>query len=462
MKSIENKLLGILNQYLRNQRIPAKASILVAFSGGPDSVALASLFLSLKRPGALFLAYFDHGIRSEEELNREKEFVRHFAETSGLPLKIHGVPGGVLASEARRLERSVEDLAREYRYRFLETCLSELKCDYLAFGHNLDDHMETLIMRFFQGSGQEGLKGIPERRQKVLRPLLRVRKKEIMDYLESRELSYSLDSTNLQGNYIRNRIRRELLPVIEDIFPGYPHTVEAFTEKMSFAADFLETAGKSMEVWEPWEGGYRIPFDQFIAAHPALRIRWLYDLYDRSKGDRKKARLPYRVIQRALSWNGKEGGILFRWEGLQAIRRGGFIFWEEDIVLEEKKQYVILIDTERDLVIDRIMFHVRLWEDKPFIEKETLRVAAPPLLIRSKRDGDKLRIGRGRMDLNTLFSQWKVRPAHRWMIPIVEDREGIVAVLGEPFGYKNRYRSTGEKHGGERIYRIQTEVWVDG
>ncbi len=461
MVSIEEKIRKAVDQYLRKHRIPVGASILVGFSGGPDSRVLVSALLSLRRSGGLVLAYLDHGIRPREELDPEIEKIREWAATLNLPLVIKCISPGRIKKEALDGGYSLEDLARRYRYAFLRESAVGYKCAYIALGHNQDDQLETIITRVLQGSGPGGLKGIPERRGHIIRPLIAVSKEDILAYASENNLVYSIDSTNEGNDYLRNRVRQDIVPRIKEIFPGYTKSLGFFAEKMSLTDDFILQETEKSLAWQPCKDGYRIPQDDFLAAHPVLRLRSLYRLFDLSVERGARTRLPYGALKPALAWKGGEDAIILQWRNYVLTSREGFIFWEEDIVLKEKKQYLIVVDNDIDIVVAGQSFRVRLCNNESDEWAFNIRAAAPPLIIRSKRDGDRLRIGGGRTELNKLFSRWKVRSEHRGMIPVLEDRKGIVAILGEHLGYMNRYRRAEEKSVDERVYRINIEVLAD-
>lgn len=461
MSSTEEKIRRRINLFLKKHKIRRDAPVLVGFSGGPDSAALVSLFLSLHRDGNLILAYLDHGLRPEEERAEEMRVVKSFAGERELKLHTGAVAAGVIAAEAARQGASVEDIARRYRYAFLRETADTFGCSYIALGHNLDDQLETVAARVCQGSGPDGLKGIPEHRDGIIRPLLGVRKKDILTYLHSKGLNYSVDSTNTSGNYLRNRVRRQVLPVLEEVFPGLEKTFGDLAEKMALTADFIRRASADTLIWESCEGGYRINRENFISAHPVLRLQSLYDLYDRCNAGEGPSRLPYGALRPAVNYRGEGEGDILKWHSITLSARGRYIFWKEDVVFARKKQYVIVVDKDTDFAVDTQLFHVRLCDTVSHECRYNIQASAPPVIIRSKRDGDRLRLGEGRIELNKLFSQWKVLPAHRGLVPVLEDREGIVAVLGEHLGYANRYRAPAFGDAPKRVYRIQIEVTAD-
>ena len=137
--------------------------------------------LSEKYSIEIVCAYYNHKLRKDEELAREISIAEENCRLRNIPL-IKGFDDGSIEKEIPEL--GTEGAARKYRYLFLEKVFKEEKCDFTASGHNLDDQIETVVMRLFKGSGAAGLKGIPEKNGKFIRPLISVSKKDIMKYLE--------------------------------------------------------------------------------------------------------------------------------------------------------------------------------------------------------------------------------------------------------------------------------------
>ncbi|MBR4436088.1 MAG: tRNA lysidine(34) synthetase TilS, partial [Spirochaetales bacterium] len=197
-------------------QIPDAGKILLGFSGGPDSMCLMLLLNELKEQLniEIVLAYYNHMLRSQDELSRELSFIRNIAEQYKLPLEI-GTDSGLIGKLSAEIGE--EGAARKARYEFFERTMKKYGCNYLALAHNLDDTIETLVMRFFKGSGVGGMMGIPEQREYIIRPLSGCPKSAILDYVKQCGTGYSLDTTNLGTDYLRNRVRNLLLPQIREV-----------------------------------------------------------------------------------------------------------------------------------------------------------------------------------------------------------------------------------------------------
>ncbi|MBF0494645.1 MAG: tRNA lysidine(34) synthetase TilS, partial [Candidatus Omnitrophica bacterium] len=167
----------------------------------------------------LVAAHLDHGIRVERESKADADFSRNLAKNLGHPFAYKKLKLGAKGKEGR----SIEEIARYERYKFFVESAEKHKCNVIATAHNLDDHAETVLMRIIKGTSVEGLRGIPPVRYegpyKVIRPLIRCEKSEILCFLGAIDAEFCVDKTNSDKKYLRNRIRSEVLPFLEKINP---------------------------------------------------------------------------------------------------------------------------------------------------------------------------------------------------------------------------------------------------
>ncbi|MGD9646759.1 MAG: tRNA lysidine(34) synthetase TilS [Pirellulales bacterium] len=196
----------------------ADLSVLVAVSGGADSVALARALAAIRRPGAgrVILAHFNHGWRGAES-DADEQFVRELAAFLGWPIEVGRADGDWLPGDPATSAQRSEAAARRQRYRFLRQTAERLGARYIALGHTADDQIETILHRILRGTGLAGLAGIPQVRAlgeatSLVRPLLDVRRESILEYLAVIGQPYRSDSSNESRAFTRNRLRHELLP----------------------------------------------------------------------------------------------------------------------------------------------------------------------------------------------------------------------------------------------------------
>ena len=210
--------------------IKKNEKILIAFSGGPDSVFLYNLLLFLKGYYSIeiSLIYVNHNLR--KDVKNDLNFVEEFSKENNVPLYIESVDVRKYAAENKK---SIELAARELRYEAIEKVLQNLNYDKIATGHNLDDNIETFIFRLLRGTSLKGLKGIPSERKNIIRPILQFEKKEILNYLQENKKSYIIDYTNSENDYTRNYIRNEIFPMFVNINPTFRNKVNELIQEIN-------------------------------------------------------------------------------------------------------------------------------------------------------------------------------------------------------------------------------------
>lgn len=196
-------------------------TVLVAVSGGADSMALLSALVRLKTGGAgrLIAGHFNHRLRGAAS-DADAEFVRQTCRQLGVPLE-KGQATAVLESGESGSDGGIEERARAARYEFLTTTAARLGARYVVTAHTADDQVETILQRIIRGTGLAGLAGIPFARRlseatTVVRPMLSITRANVLEYLTAVDLEYRDDASNADLSFMRNRIRHELLPLLRD------------------------------------------------------------------------------------------------------------------------------------------------------------------------------------------------------------------------------------------------------
>ena len=436
-ETLKSKVISYFNKY----SISEKSKILVAYSGGPDSSALLWLLDSIQANigFSLYALYINHGIRSKSEMSDEIFQIKKNAAKINTLIDFENLENGLIESESKNTGRSIEDLAREYRYSLLEKVKNRIGATHIAMGHNLDDQIETLIMRFFQGSGIHGLTGIPEKRDSIIRPLLGIEKKDIINYIKINKIPYVTDKTNMDPIYLRNKVRLNLIPLISDIFPGYKKSICVFSEKMDMLRTNLNENNRDLDVFLNEEGDSWFYRDDFIEMPDYLQVEILYKSWD-MWGNKPFDRLPYKFLSSVIGYNlDNRSDILLEGYSCRLIKYKEMIIWKRVVVVSSKKSYLRVITVgEHELypsVYLRVSKNTELLKDTIWITRDKLIY---PVIARSKMPGDYISLEGGLKSLKKLFNDWGVDPDERWKIPVIEDITGIIAVLGKALGYSNR------------------------
>lgn len=211
-------LKGFQN-FIKEQELfnPQESKVLLAVSGGVDSMVMTDLF---KKSGYNFaIAHCNFHLRGEES-NRDETFVRQYATKNNIKLFVQSFD---TYSYMDKEKKSLEMSARDLRYDWFRKIMTEHNFTHLATAHHTDDSIETFIINLLRGTGIAGLHGILPKTSNIVRPLLFVGRREIKQYAEENNIDYVEDSTNKEAKFTRNKIRHEVIPVLKEITPNFEH-----------------------------------------------------------------------------------------------------------------------------------------------------------------------------------------------------------------------------------------------
>lgn len=234
---MENKIKQTIKKY---NLIEKNDKVLVAVSGGPDSLSLLNVLYSLGYN--LCVAHVNHGLR--ENANIDEKFVESFCKEKNIPCFIKKIQLKE-AIETDFKGMSTEEAGRKARYDFFEEVLREQNCTKIATAHNSNDNVETVIMNMIRGSGLSGLKGIEPARGNIIRPLIETSRKEIEEYCKENNLNPRHDESNDETMYTRNKVRLELIPYIEkninsNVVNNITRMSKIISEEERFILDLVE------------------------------------------------------------------------------------------------------------------------------------------------------------------------------------------------------------------------------
>lgn len=209
--------------------------LLLAVSGGVDSMVLAHLFKALDYDIAI--AHCNFGLRGEES-DGDTEFVQHYATKK---LILHFITHFDTALFASDNKLSVQVAARQLRYMWFDEIMQQNGFDYLLTAHHLDDSLETFLINFSRGTGLSGLTGIPQQNGNIIRPLLPFTREEIEQYAKEQGIAWREDSSNASDKYLRNKIRHQVVPLLSELNPSFygsfSDTLQSLQQSASLADD---------------------------------------------------------------------------------------------------------------------------------------------------------------------------------------------------------------------------------
>lgn len=275
--------------------------ILLGVSGGADSVAMLVCVSSLcEKTGIVpFVATVNHKIRCEAESGGDCDFVVSLCKKLNVECCVIEADENQIFSLSKERKKGVEEAARFFRYNSLKNACKNYGCDAIFLAHNKNDQEETLLQRFLQGSFKESSCGIPEKRLDdgvvFFRPLLSFTRAEILCYLEEKEFSYRTDSTNFDTAYFRNRIRQNLVPVLNENFVGWETAILNSAAKKSVDEDFFDSVLKSYEWQKSDTQSFFMDNEVFSSLHLALKIRLVYNALENLECDE---RISYQNIKK--------------------------------------------------------------------------------------------------------------------------------------------------------------------
>ena len=218
--------------------------IVVAVSGGPDSMALLNVLKNINSFGfdiKIVVAHINHMLR--QEADNEQKYVEKYCKLNKIECFVKKVDVSAISLEDKR---GVEETARKIRYEFFDEVLGKTNSNKIAIAHNKNDNVETVIMHLFRGTGINGLKGIDIKRDKYIRPLMECSREEIEKYCKDMNLEPKIDKSNFENTYTRNKIRNILIPMIKEEFN--PNIIESITRLSNIVKEQEEYINKQAKL----------------------------------------------------------------------------------------------------------------------------------------------------------------------------------------------------------------------
>ena len=429
----EDVLEKVRAYVVAERMICAGDRVLLALSGGADSVAMAHIMLTLSEEMGFSVcaAHLNHCLRSDES-DYDELFVRNFCSVRGIELKVERANVAALAAASKR---GIEECARDVRYDFLFRAAAEFGADRIATAHTLSDNAETLIFNIVRGSGLKGLCGIPETRGKLIRPLLRLTRAETEGYDREAGLPFVTDSTNSDTEYTRNYIRQEIIPRLTELNPSFLASVERLTGAVKEDNAFIEReADRLLAV----AGEKNCDLALLREADGAVVKRVLSRVYSDFTG----RKLDAKGLNAFLAFVTEEGDGRTQLPGAFAVKYAGRLTLTDSAERKQPKRFYIAAE-KLNILPDGRRVTIRLTEGGSAVDKfdvDASRVVGG-LRLRLRVPTDEVRLPkRPTKSLKKLFSELKVPIAERDRAVVLCDEKGIVWV--EKLGAAERAAAT--------------------
>lgn len=408
--------------------------IVVGLSGGADSVCLLSVLNSLKAEYgfSLVAAHINHGIRGAEA-QRDEESCKRLCESLNVPLEILHADIPTLSKQQGIGE---EECGRIVRYDFFRSLAG--KRGKIATAHNLNDNAETLLLNLVRGAGSKGACGIPPVRDNIIRPLIETDRKSIEKYCEENELQYVTDSTNLECEYSRNKIRIKVLPTLCEINQNAVGALSGFASRMREQEAFLESVVNEK---------YALCVKNSVlyeAEFSALDIFLKKRIAGRFLNELSHGEIESKHIDDFLRFVGS-GKTLVTASATEIVSRDGKIFKKP----EQAEQFSVdfsLDDKKVNLPFCEISIEKYDTKDLQNLNKDMLDnlidcdKISNTLILRSRKDGDKFTFSKRRITktVKKLFNEDKIPPEVRNRIIILDSDGEVVWLRG--YGTNKKFR----------------------
>lgn len=442
---------GLFECGISFEAVSVSSPLGIAVSGGADSVSLLLSLASIFDYSCLRVITVDHGIRSEIESGGDADFVRNLCEKLSVKCKIVKIPHGKITAVSEKSSLSIEAVAREFRYKSFDSFLTDENLCALCLAHNQNDMCETLLMRFLQGSGTEGMGGIDRVRGKIIRPLLEISRSEIEAYLREKNQSWRTDATNSETKYLRNRIRNVLVPVLNENFSGWQKSVLSASKKAFTDEDYFKKEVEVIRKQNKYENSsVKIDRTSFFDLHPALKRRVFFaSLNEAGFG----GRFPFKVFEEILSYGAKKSAEI----SFENVRI--FLNPEKlEISLDDTKNagrkskiscietgFFFLFNSESDSA-ELEGVEIQVSECLEFKKAGGEKISVPvafPFAVRNPLPGDEIKTSDGKYKLlSEIFTDWKIPESQRNKIIVVEElnsdaKNPLRAALAFHLGFKN-------------------------
>ncbi len=418
--------------------------VLIAYSGGADSSALIALLYELRKELGieLFLGHFNHNLRKKTD--EEEQFARRIALEYSIPIF---VGSDDVRSYAKSNRLNLEEAARKLRYSFLKKKAFDIGGAKIATGHTMTDQAETFLMRLMRGSGHQGLASIfPMIEGTIIRPMIELERKDIEVYLAEKGLEFCVDESNFDHRFLRNRIRWELVPFIQEkfepkIIPSIGRIVSILQEEESLLEKI--TTQKAQKTILHENNHIRLDLNAVLALPHSLSRRLVREFILKLKGNLRG--ISFEDIESVL--NLSEGKKCHMKKNLFLKRENGYVFLEKE--QPQRIEYEYLWNGKEALKVREL--HIKLeakrskktqskyldFNDKAkaFLNLEKLKF---PLLVRNRRKGDRYQpLGApGRKKLKEIMRAKRIPLSERKKNPVLLSRNEIVWVQSLPVSEK--------------------------
>lgn len=413
-------------KYLENLLKENDACVL-ALSGGPDSMCLLTLLLEIKKHKKIEIicAHVNHNTRPSCE--KEEKFIREYLKKYNIPFEYYKI-------KEYQKGKFTEQEGREKRYGFLKQVVKKYNGTYLFTAHHVDDLTETIIMRILRGSTLSGYLGLKQdfkwEEVRIVRPLLQNTKKEILEYLKIKNIPYVTDESNEDETYKRNRIRKNILPLIEKEETNYKEKIIKFSKTLEKSNEIIEETLKELKV--KLEEEHKIKKIEFLKLSKCVQEAYLKE-YFKENYDKNLYKITDKHLRIALKMieNKKEKDLLCFPDKKLFKKDKKYIYLEKEKI---KERYCIKLEEKVILPNGDIVEKQTKYNEKSNFEIHlNSKEISLPLYITTRKPGMKMAVKNlsGTKKISDILINCKIEQDKKDEIPLLIDNNGhILWVLG--------------------------------
>jgi tRNA(Ile)-lysidine synthetase-like protein len=426
LNSTEKVFSEAIVQYLSED-----SKVLVAFSGGCDSLALLVLCSKVLGNKRTVPVYVNHNIRQKAELEKEISLNKDNCKRLGLDLVVRTLDPGQVEKLSQTRKGGTEDAARILRYEVLEQERQKNNCSFILTAHHKDDQIETVVMHLRSGSPMTSLRGISvfDEKRHLLRPLLNYSRNDLEDYLRTLGFTWSIDSTNEDESYRRNEVRSTVIPQVKKLWPDFEIEVISLQSQAKDAFEKTELADANDN---------SIGLKELRKKDLTGRALSLYAMWD-SIFENKD--LPMMLLDRVLDAVSEDKDCSVGSNLAVFHIYHGRLYLEDPAQNKEFEQFSQVVDAHEKQTIclpGNMKLVIGSDGDDPLALRMNPDKFAGQTKIRFAKEGDFIRLKDGKKMVLRLLQDMKIPPHLRTRVPVIEDKKEICAVFGSLFGGKDR------------------------
>ena len=431
-----------VEEYIRNHELIQKGDkVVIGISGGADSICLFQMLFSLKDKWDLTLipVHINHNLR--ETAIRDESFVREFCKQRGYQVQVFSKE---IEDYAKEKKLSLEEAGREYRYQVFRETVRKEQADKIAVAHHENDVAETFLFHSLRGSSIQGLGAIQPKNQEIIRPLLCLTKKEIETYLKQNQLEWMEDETNRDNHYSRNKLRNQVIPLLEEMNPKAVQHIADCASDLREINEYIKSEAKKafkLCVKESGEGLLLLeePFFLFPDVIKREVIKLIYENFVKSL--KNIGRIHYDMVLDTFSY--QTGGKRELPGKMTWVREPlGIYFTKAGNTPRKMSKVWLEVEESKPLRLDfngiQVKIELKKNKNEEILKKTYTKMfdydkIVGKLCVRSFEDGDFfiLNATGNKKSLRRYFIDEKIPGKDRAMIPLLAEGSHILWVIGK-------------------------------